>query len=174
MQAPLAVSSSSSPRASPVAGAGADRAEQGVARRVPALDELDDVDAVALHPQGRRPQRVGERVGEPLAQDAVADQEGVRRRRATSCAATSWWQHGAASTSAASQRTAGQRVVGGGVAGVQREHDVGPHGERHVRDALHEGRLVGDPELRGDRGVVRRDCCLTSTPTTRTGSRALR
>ena len=49
----------------PLTGAaGADRAEHGVARGVLALDELHDVDAVALQPQQRGPQRVGEGVGE--------------------------------------------------------------------------------------------------------------
>ncbi len=61
-------------------GPGAHRAQHGVARRVLALDELHDVDAVALLAHQRGPQRVGERVGEPLAQDAVPGEHGVRRR----------------------------------------------------------------------------------------------
>src|SRR4051794_20031870 len=47
----------------------ADRAEHGVARGVLALDELDDVHAVALLAHEGGPQRVGQGVGEALAED---------------------------------------------------------------------------------------------------------
>ncbi len=90
----------------------AQRTQQCVAGGVLAADELDHVDPVAVQPQQRGPERVGERVGEPLAQDAVAGQQaygaGVGARR--SWAAMSWWQQGAASTSRASQPTARARA----------------------------------------------------------------
>src|SRR3954447_5019055 len=60
--------------------AGAGGAEEGVAGGVLALDELHDVDPVALQPHQRRPERIGERVGQPLAKDAVPGEHGVRRR----------------------------------------------------------------------------------------------
>ena len=50
---------------------------------------------------------------------------------------------------------ADQRVVGGGVARVQGEHDVGLLLQRHVADAGgDEAQLVGDPQRLGHLGVV--------------------
>ena len=57
------------------------RPDHRVARGVPGVDELDDVDPVADHPQHQGAQRVGEHVGEALAQDRVPGQRPVRAGR---------------------------------------------------------------------------------------------
>ena len=103
-------------------------AEQGVAGRVLAADELHDVDAVALEPQQRGAQAVGEGVGEPLAQDAVPGEHRVRRGRGR--LAELGGDVVVAARRGQDQRRAPldgsrQRVVGGGVAGVQGEDHVG-------------------------------------------------
>ena len=152
-----------------------DRAQHRVARRVPALDELHHVDPVALQPQQRGPQRVGQGVGEPLAQDAVADQRrrtapgGVARR---SWAAMSWWQQGAASTSGASHADrARQRVVGRGVAGVQRQHHVGRPGRAPRRRSMPATKSASRPSPAATSLVVVAATARgTSTPVSRTGS----
>ena len=55
----------------------------------------------------------------------------------------------------------GQRVVGGGVAGVQREHHVGALGQLGGADvALHEGHLVGQPSPAATAVLCSRDCAL--------------
>ena len=116
--------------------AGAGGAEQGVARGVLALDELHDVDAVALQSHQRGPQRVGQGVGQPLAEDAVPGEHGVRRGgrrlaelRGHVVVAAGGGQH---------QRglpldRAGQRLVGRGVTGVQGQHHLGRRVERRRR-----------------------------------------
>ena len=49
----------------------------------------------------------------------------------------------------------GERVVGGGVAGVQRQHDVGGRVDHDVADGAHgEGHLLVDAERGGDLAVV--------------------
>ena len=101
-------------------------------------------------------QRVGEGVREPLAQDAVAGQRGVRlgrgrgaqlRRDVVVAARRREDQRGVP------RERAGQGVVGRRVARVERQHHVGVAVELDVADrADHE---VGvDAELVGDRGVV--------------------
>ena len=140
--------------------AGADRAEHRVARRVLALDELHDVDPVALQPHQRRPQRVGQGVGEPLAQDAVPGEHGVRRggRRLADLGgdvvvAAGRGEH---QLGAPADRLR-ERLVGRGVAGVQREHDLGRRVERDAADGA-------DDELRLARRARRRpSCCARAT-----------
>ena len=90
-------------------------------------DELHDLDPVADPAQQRGPDRVGEHVAEPLAQDRVPGHQPVRRGRAAG-------RHLPLQVVVAAGRCEhdrglpadrlGERVVGGGVAGVQREHDV--------------------------------------------------
>ena len=114
-----------------------------------ALDELHDVDAVALEPQQRGPDRVGHRVGEALAQDAVPGQGGVRRGRLLLA------QLGGDVVVAAGRGEhqpglpldgPGQGLVGRGVAGVQGEDDVGRLGQRGAVDrADHELRAAPEP-----------------------------
>ena len=155
--------------------AGADRAQQRVARRVLALDELQPRRRGS--PRSRSsdgPQRVGQGVGEPLAQDAVPGEQGVRRGRGVAAqlrgdvvVAAGRGQH---------QRGppldgAGQRLVGRGVAGVQREHHLGRLGSSCApRDrADHEVRRRR--RARPRRSLLwSRDCSFTSTPVSRTGS----
>src|SRR4051794_14217080 len=60
--------------------AGADGPQQRVAWGVPAVHEVDHLDAVAEQPQHGGPQRVGESVGEPLPQDAGAGEQRGRGR----------------------------------------------------------------------------------------------
>jgi hypothetical protein len=142
--------------------AGPGRAQQGVARGVLALDELHHVDAVPLHPQQARAHGVGQRVGEPLAQDAVAGEHGVRRGRRVLAqlggdvvVAAGCGQH----ERRAPLDGAGQRVVGRGVAGVEGQHDVRGRVERDVRDPAHH-ELGVHPEPRRERGVAVRRLLL--------------
>jgi hypothetical protein len=65
----------------PVPGVAALGAQQGVARRVPGVDELHDVDPVAGQPQQLGAEGVGEHVGEALPQDRVPHECGVRLGR---------------------------------------------------------------------------------------------
>ena len=87
----------------------------------------------------------------------------------------SWWQQGAASTTGACQRDrAGQRLVGGGVAGVQRQHDLGrlrrARASRMVPTTKSASAPASRPSPSATRLLWSRDCSLTSTPTSRTGS----
>ena len=126
---PAAVSTSLSRGGSP--GSRPHGAQQRVAGRVGALDELHDVDPVALAAQQRGPQGVGEGVGEPLAQDAVAGQHGVgpgrlggAQLRGDVVVAAGRGEH----QRRVPLQCAGQCVVGRGVAGVQRQDHVGRPG----------------------------------------------
>ena len=84
-----ATSSSYSCRAAPPGSgrAGPHGAQQGVARGVLALHELHHVDAVALRRSSEARSRVGQGVGEPLAEDAVPGQHGRTAPARGPCAA---------------------------------------------------------------------------------------
>src|SRR4051794_17325052 len=136
--------------------AGAGRAQEGVAGGVLALDELHDVDAIALQPHEGGPQCVGERVGEPLAEDAVPGEHGVGRRSRRlaqlGCDVVVAARRGQHQRRAPLDRP-GQRLVGRGVAGVQGEHHLGRRVERRAADgADHE--LGVQAERSGDLLVV--------------------
>ena len=144
--------------------AGAHRAQQGVARGVLALDELHDVDAVALEPQQRGPQRVGHGVREPLAQDAVPGQRGVRRRRLLLAqlrgdvvVAAGRGEHQPGSPADGAR----QRLVGRGVAGVQRQHDVGRLGQASRRGSCRP--RTPSPRRAGRRARGRSARCARAT-----------
>ena len=155
--------------------AGAGRAEQGVARGVLALDELHDVDAVALQPHQRGPQRVGQGVGQPLAQDAVPGEHGVRRGRRRPAelrghvvVAAGRGEH---------QRRlpldrAGQRLVGRGVAGVQGEHHLGRSGRARPRRSCRPRTSRPGRARRRPPRCARATARLTSTPVRWTGQPA--
>ena len=137
--------------------AGADRAQHGVARGVLALDELHDVDPVALQPHQRRPQPVGQGVGEPLAEDAVPGEHGVRRggRRLAQLGrdvvvAAGRGEHQLGPPADRPR----QRLVGRGVAGVQGEHDLGRRVELDAADGADHELAPSTPSSRGDRAVV--------------------
>ena len=139
-------------------GTGAAGTDQQVAWGVLGVDELHHLGPVPVHPQQPGAQCVGEHVGEALAQDALPGQQLVRCRGGVGAellrqvvVAARRGQHPAGLPA----HRAGQRLVRGGVAGVQRQHQVGGGVDDGVGDrAGHEADLVGPAQPLRQLGVA--------------------
>ena len=139
------------------ASPGAGRAQHRVARRVRALDELHDVDAIAERAAGSRRAahrsgcRRSARAGFPCR---VSRAYGAGVVAVRSWAAMSWWQHGAASTRPAPHSTARANASSVAVSQACRASTTSG-GSRQGRVADGADHEVGiDAERGGDAGVV--------------------